>query len=342
MDPISHVAWGIVSANVLPGPMDMLPRITIAAVASVAPDLDFVTKYLRNIYFLKYHHTVTHSFVGVAAIGLIIAALGCLVFPAVGFWEAYLVALVSGSTHTLLDLLMHGTGAMALWPFSKRMITSSLLLGLNPKTVHARCHEKSLRVCFLCQLFSACMTPLMHIGFVAAVVSTLVTPMRETLALSGLILGVLYLLFCHIQKVRARRVAEREHPNAKKTLAFPASFSPLEWLVICEMADGFRLLWQNSLQKTPGHNRTLPPAQNSAAIEQSKQTQTVREFLAACVIPWVFEAKGDGMIRVQWQDLSYALSESMDLYAARITMREDLGIVDHDFRERWPDQWRPD
>jgi len=172
MDPVSHVAWGIVATNLLPEPDTALPRIVIAAVAAAAPDLDFVTKFFRNIYFLKYHHSVTHSLVGVSVMGLGIAFLGRLVFPEVGFGEAYLVALVAGVSHCLLDLIMHGTGAMVLWPFWRRMITASLLLGLNPTTTHARCHEKSLRVCLACQLHSAVKCPMTWLGLMTAVAST--------------------------------------------------------------------------------------------------------------------------------------------------------------------------
>ena len=86
--------------------------------------------------------------------------------------------------------------------------------------------------------------------------------------------------------------------------------------------------------------RTLPAAASSEAVERSRSTKTVREFLSACIIPWAFQIKSRHVVRVQWQDLSYALSSSMDLYAARITMRRaDLSIIDEDFRERWPDVW---
>ena len=341
MDPVSHVAWGIVATNLLPEPDAALPRIVIAAAAAAAPDLDFVTKFFKNIYFLKYHHSVTHSLVGVSVMGLGIAFLGRLVFPEVGFWEAYLVALVAGVSHCLLDTIMHSTGAMVFWPFSRRMISASLLLGLNPKTTHARCHEKSLRICLVCQLHSAIRCPMTLLALPAVVISTVAGPLRPAAAAVGIALGASYLLFCGLQKKRSRRIASRVVPEATKVLTFPAGFSPFEWLAVCRLPNGFRLLWLSSRKSTPRATRTLPPAASSGAIERSKSTKTVREFLSACVIPWVFEIEGEDGTRVQWQDLSYALSSSMDLYAARITMRADLSVVDEDFRERWPDLWQP-
>ncbi len=341
MDPVSHVAWGIVATNLLPEPDAALPRIVIAAAAAAAPDLDFVTKFFKNIYFLKYHHSVTHSLVGVSVMGLGIAFLGRLVFPEVGFWEAYLVALVAGVSHCLLDLLMHGTGAMVLWPFSRRMITGSLLLGLNPTTTHARCHEKSLRVCLACQLHSAVMSPMMWLGLLTAVASTFARSLRPITALAGAALGASYVLMCHLQKKKTRRVALQLADDATEVLAFPAGFSPFEWLAVCRLPEGFRLLWLSSPKSELMAIRTLPPAASSAAIDRSRSTKTVREFLSACVIPWALQIKDRGAVRVQWQDLSYALSSSMDLYAARITMSPDLTVLDEDFRERWPDLWRP-
>ena len=341
MDPISHVAWGIVATNLLPEPDAMLPRIVIASVAAAAPDFDFVTKFFKNIYFLKYHHSVTHSLVGVSVMGLAIAFLGRLAFPEIAFGEAYLVALVAGVSHCVLDLIMHGTGAMVLWPFSRRMITASLLLGLNPTTTHARCHEKSLRVCLVCQLHSAMMCPMTWLGLLAAAASVFAGSFRQIVALAGAVLGVSYMLMCYLMKKKSRRVASRIVPEATKVLAFPAGFSPFQWLVVCQTSLGFRLLWLHSRDSRPRATRAIPPVASSAAIDRSRSTKTVREFLSACVIPWVFQTKDGDTVRVQWQDLSYALSSSMDLYAARITMRRDLSVIDEDFRERWPDLWQP-
>ena len=100
-------------------------------------------------------------------------------------------------------------------------------------------------------------------------------------------------------------------------------------------------MWIDTRWDKPKSSRTLPLPEPSAAIERAKATHTVREFLSACIIPWAFEIKDDAMIRVQWQDLSYALSETKDLYAVRVTMRPDLTVVEEDFRESWPDLWRP-
>lgn len=347
MDPVSHVAWGIVFTNLLPEPDAALPRLAIASAAALAPDLDFITKFFRNIYFLKYHHSVTHSLVGVSVMGLGIAALGRLVFPEVGFFQAYLVALVAGASHCLLDLLMHGTGTMAFWPFSRRMITGSLLLGLNPKTTHARCHEKSLRVCLVCQLHSALMCPMTLLALPAAVISTVAGTLsgmgfRQAAAAICIALGASYVFLCGWQKRRSRRVARQLVPDATEVLAFPAGFSPFEWLAVCRLPEGFRLLWLSSPKSELMAIRALPPAASSKAVERSRSTKTVREFLSACIIPWAFEIKSRHVVRVQWQDLSYALSSSMDLYAARVTMRRaDLSVIDEDFRERWPDVWTP-
>ena len=340
MDPVSHVVWGIVVTNLLPAPDSTLPRVAIASAAAVVPDLDFVTKFFKNIYFLKYHHSVTHSFLAVAATGVVIAWLGCLIFPGIGFWESYLVALVAGASHCALDLIMHGAAAMVFWPFSRRMLTGSLLLGLNPKTSHARCHEKSLRVCTVCQLHSAVKTPMMRLGFLAALASTFAGPLRFALALAGAIFGLLYLCLCYLQKRKVRRIAAGRLPAATDFRAFPADFSPFEWLAVCTVADGFGLLWLNSRVGKPRASRTFPKSTSSLAVERSKSTKTVREFLSACIVPWVFTIDDGDTVRVQWQDLSYALCDSIDFYAARITMRRGMSVIDEDFRERWPDVWR--
>ncbi|MBN1593251.1 MAG: metal-dependent hydrolase [Candidatus Coatesbacteria bacterium] len=341
MDPVSHLAWGIVTANILPEPDALLPRLAIAGTAAVAPDFDFVTKFLKNIYFLKYHHSVTHSFVGVSVMGVAIAAVARLVFPSVSFVEALLVALVAGASHSLLDLIMHGTGAMVLWPFSKRMFTASLLLGLNPTTTHARCHEKSLMVCMVCQMHSAFRSRMTWLGIIAAAVSTFSGALRIPFAVAGTIAGIGYIIVTYIQKRKARSIALKSAPSGAPPKAFPAGFSPHKWLAVTEHSSGPVLQWVDTREKDPTESRELPVPMSTEAIEASRSTRTVKEFLSACVIPWVFELRDPEKVRVQWQDLSYALSASMDLYAARVTMSPDLSVLDEDFRERWQDVWPP-
>jgi len=340
MDPISHVAWGIVSANLIAGPGHPVARAVIASAGALAPDVDFVTKFFKNIYFLKYHHSVTHSFVGVSASAVIIGLAASGLCPGIGFGWAFAVALVAGLSHLVLDMIIHGTGTMLFWPFGKRMVRASLILGLNPKTVSARCHEKSLRVCLVCQLHSAVMSPIMHIGVVTAAISSAVGPQAARVCVAGMAAGAAYLLFCLSQKKRASRIVMSLVADDARTDVFPAGFSPFQWLAVCRIANGYQLVWVDTRAGKPVAARSLPPTPSSPAIEASRKTRTVREFLTASLIPWAFERNVGDEVRVQWQDLSYALDASMDLYAARVVMHKDLSVVEQDFREKWPDVWR--
>jgi inner membrane protein len=79
-----------------------VPRAALTAViAANLPDIDIVTALSGTPTYLQYHRGITHSFVGVPVLALILSA-AMYVFSK-NFWRTYLVALVAMFTHPVLD-----------------------------------------------------------------------------------------------------------------------------------------------------------------------------------------------------------------------------------------------
>jgi inner membrane protein len=79
-----------------------VPRAAITAVvAANLPDIDIVTALSGTAAYLQYHRGITHSFVGIPVLALILTA-AMYIFSG-NFWKTYLVALVAMATHPVLD-----------------------------------------------------------------------------------------------------------------------------------------------------------------------------------------------------------------------------------------------
>ena len=79
-----------------------VPRAAITAViASNLPDVDIVTALSGTPRYLEIHRGITHSFVAIPALALIVSA--AMYIFSENFWKTYLVALVAMYTHPLLD-----------------------------------------------------------------------------------------------------------------------------------------------------------------------------------------------------------------------------------------------
>jgi inner membrane protein len=83
-----------------------------AVIASNLPDIDSVAGFWGTAAYLDHHRGVTHAFIGVPVLALLLSAVMC--FFSGKFWRTYAVALIAMATHPALDYL----NAYGLRPFS--------------------------------------------------------------------------------------------------------------------------------------------------------------------------------------------------------------------------------
>ena len=342
MDPLTHMVTGALVAQTMAPEEHRFAFALVAAGAGVVPDIDFVArKAKKKLLFLKFHRGFTHSLVAVPIIAMCAAGSGHLLFGA-PFWLLAAASAVAALSHLVLDTIMHSTGLRLLWP-SRRKTCMHLVVGLNPLTSSARCGERSLMVCMRCTMHSAVINPMVLLLWAGFAVS-LVVPWWQVLS-SAIVAATLgYLLQCRVLRWLARRALARHvarqgdrgaAEEAASARTFPASFNPARWIGVTTHDQGYRV-W--SVSAAGGAVESIGEhglSGESEAVEQSRRTETVQEFMANAVFPHATEypvAKGTLVV---WRDLAFAFSPAVSLFAARVELDHHQGVQAEEFRERW-------
>ena len=304
----------------------------VAAGAAVVPDIDFVArKASARLLFLKLHRGLTHSLAAVPIIGACAAGSGHLLLG-LPLWSTFWISCLAALSHLVLDAVMHSTGLQLLWPFRRRM-KLPLLIGLNPLTSSARCAERSLRVCMRCTMHSAILSPLVLLiwaGFAMGLLPTVPWARVSQLTLAA---ALAYLALSATLRLRAGVLLRRQLREAGGSVVgvYPASFNPARWLGLGAAAGGHTLWALNSLKGTAQVQGHHPASDAGPQVDQSRQTETVAQFLDNAVAPHV-SRHGEVVV---WRDLAYAFSPTVSLFAVRVRIDQESRVVEQEFRERW-------
>jgi len=329
MDPATHILAAVAAAEIFT-PAEFEPWTVAASVgAALAPDVDFLARRFSHIGLLKFHHTITHSMFSCIFFAALWAGLLTLV-SAVPWLMLFLFAVVGATTHILLDIILHNNGVMLFWPFNRRMVRGGWFLGLNPYTSSARCGERRLTVCLICQAHSLIFNRVFFILVSTALVSLVLWPFRRYIFLTGIILLVLYVFYTIRQKRRAAMLAGESVDNIDEL--FPASFNGLEWLAIARYNRGFRTAkidLKNMSVGEPSEHRAAPPS----LVGSCRNLPSVEAFLDNAIAPFAEESP-DGQ-ELWWRDLSYDFSPDVILHVLKIRFNDDEEVVYEEFRERW-------
>ena len=343
LDPLTHMIAGALVAQSMAPEEHRWAFALVAAGAGVVPDVDFVSrKAKRGLLFLKLHRGFTHSLVATPIIAACAAGSGLALFGT-PLWPLFAASLLAAMTHMVLDTVMHSTGLQVAWPW-RRKLCLHLVVGLNPLTSSARCGERSLMVCLRCTMHSAVISPLvllMGVGFGAS----LLLPQWALISRGTLAGAALYLSLCWLLRLRSRQLLARSvrqaggHEAAAAAASartFPASFSPAGWIGVTAHAGGFRVHSVNALSGAVALVAEHGPSDSSELAQQTRQTETVQEFLANAVFPHatVYPRPDDRKL-VVWRDLAFAFSPVVSLFAARLELDQQRQVLSEEFRERW-------
>lgn len=331
MDPVTHVLAAVTAAEIL-APRGAEAGVVVAAAgAALAPDLDFIARRLGHIGLLKFHHTFTHSFVGIAALAAVWGALVALVLR-VPWHLALAFALLGALTHVGLDLILHNNGLMLWWPFDRRMVRGSWFLGLNPFTSSARCGERKLTVCLLCQAHSVIRNRVTLLLAMTAAAAAAAWPWRRWVCLGGFALTLGYVFYVFILRARAGRLARAA--LGPKLEVFPASFDGRTWLAVtaAEVPGTYAAATVDINKREVG-----PPRRHEAAASELKAATAGRPAVAAFLENAIFPFAGAGPNgrSVWWTDLAYDFAPDVTLHTLKIELDEKGEVVNEEFRERW-------
>jgi inner membrane protein len=130
MDPVTHVAAGLLLSQVLPGPSRAWSALAGLGFA-LLPDIDYFLVYSDRLAFIRHHRGFTHSLVALALFVLLGAGLGRALGGPRWFRPIFFLGLAILASHLLLDLAT-SYGTQILSPFSRRKFALDWVFIIDP------------------------------------------------------------------------------------------------------------------------------------------------------------------------------------------------------------------
>ena len=123
MDPITHTCSGIlIGQGLCPQPAVRRKTLLVAGLAAFAPDFDSVSYLWGADAFYRFHHTYTHTLVGIVVLALVLAGIERRWLKELSFARLLGLNLAGCAIHLCGDMIalwpLH-----LLWPFSDHNFT---------------------------------------------------------------------------------------------------------------------------------------------------------------------------------------------------------------------------
>ncbi len=250
MDPLTHLATGVICSQLLPAPSRWWAALA-GALFAVLPDIDYFFIYWDRLAFIRYHRGFTHSLAALVLFALAGALLGRFLGGPRWFKPLFILGLVVLGSHLLLDLAT-SYGTQCLSPWSRRRFALDWIFIIDPY-----------------------FTALLLLGAIGALTFPLWGPRIGALCLAAA--GV-YLLVCasyHHQALNlAHRIFQAPNAPAQTVAALPQPFSCRRWQLIAagpgEIRQTFVLLPYKAVLGMGVGQATL----QTVAVDQSQADRT--------------------------------------------------------------------
>jgi inner membrane protein len=208
VDPLTHVATGVICSQLLPAPSRWWAAAA-GAIFAVLPDADYFWIFWDRLAFIRYHRGITHSLVALPLFALAGALLGRFLGGPRWFKPLFILGLAVLGSHLLLDLAT-SYGTQLFSPFSRQRLSLDWIFIIDPY-----------------------FTALLVAGAIAALSWPRGGPRVGAWCLTA---AAVYLLVCasyHHQALDlARRVFQDAKPGARTVAALPQPFSSRRWQLI--------------------------------------------------------------------------------------------------------------
>lgn len=243
MDPLTHAATGAAFAGAL---RDRLPPRAgwLMALLAVAPDADYLLRFVSDTVYLRYHRGVTHSLLLLPLWTWLAYALmpkARARYPLLP-WAICVVLLL----HILLDLLT-SFGTMIFAPISDARFAWDLVFIIDP-------------------LFTA----LILLPWMASLVWR---RFAQAFCRGALAAGVAYVCVCSVIHDHALAIARNAHPQAKAVYALPYPFSPFHWQLIAAYPNRFERTYVDLWPGFPGSSPFFPKSFTSPYLAHLRPPQ---------------------------------------------------------------------
>lgn len=299
MDPVTHALSAAVLRN-----LGFSGRIALGVllVSALAPDVDYASRLFGADVLLRYHRGLTHS---ITALLVFSTAVGFLLRRQKGGFAYYgFLAALGYGLHILLDLT-NQYGTRALVPLSNQSFAMDLTFIVDPYIIAA---------------------------FALSIVAVWLKRERaRRIAAITMLLLALYMggkHYFHERTEEFLRETMSEY-SIKRVSPLPGGF--MRWWFIAEGGGEIKVGIADIFAKQVYLHASYPAGQDDPAIERSRQSRVVRNFLYFSKHPYAQVNDEGGLKMVKWIELSYAYLPG-DHFTALVAMDADGAVVSSSFK----------
>lgn len=296
MDPITHALSG---GLLYQFGFKRKTALFVLVFSSIAPDLDYVTRLWGLDVFLRYHRGITHGILALFIFPFIMA----LLFRKKGFFHHYFISFLAYGFHLFLDLT-NQYGTRILSPFDW--------------------DQYSLDLTFI-------IDPYISLGLILAIILGRLNKRRSALIalcfivmLSGYISAKAYL-----SKEAKEFLKTKIDANIYKVFPLPNDF--LRWSFLTKTPDNVTTGFIDLFTKRICINERYNLDKTDPAIEESKKTRVVQNFLYFARFPYAEVRQESDKTIVLWKELAYSFM-SGDRFFAKVIFDKNGKIIKSYFK----------
>jgi inner membrane protein len=130
MDPLTHVATGVICSQLLPAPSRWW-AVAAGVIFALLPDVDYFIIFWNRLAFIRFHRGFTHSLAALVLFALAGALVGRFLGGPRWFKPLLILGLVVLGSHLLLDLVT-SYGTQLFSPFSGRRLSLDWVFIIDP------------------------------------------------------------------------------------------------------------------------------------------------------------------------------------------------------------------
>lgn len=328
MDNLTHTLTGIAISQA--GFNRKTRYATLAIIiGSNLPDIDSVSGFWGGVTYLQHHRGITHSIVGVAALGIALAAgiylLGKRARPKAtgppldGRWLLLACCVATGS-HLLLDFT-NSYGIRPFLPFNGRWHA----WGIEP-------------------IVDPLLWLILITGMALPALFRLITEevgARKTGFRTGAIFSLCAIVavwglrdFSHQRALNMLNSVRYHQAEPQRLGAFPSFANPFEWTGVVETSGAFYVLPVNTISAEfdPADARIFHKPEPSAALKTALETRTARIFMDFARFPWAEAIPTEKGVTVTVRDLRFQPANAQrGGFAVRIKLDRQLHVLSQAF-----------
>jgi inner membrane protein len=208
MDPLTHVATGVIISQLVKSPSKWWAALA-GALFAVLPDLDYFLIFWDRLAFIRYHRAFTHSLVALPLLALAGALAGRGLGGPRWFRPIFFIGLAVLASHLVLDLAT-SYGTQILSPFSRRRFSLDWVFIIDPY-----------------------ITALLVAGAITALAFQRWGPQLAAWSLGAAGVYILVCAFYHYQAVGlAHQIFQTPNVREQTEAALPQPFSCRRWQLI--------------------------------------------------------------------------------------------------------------